>query len=61
MTLIRPLALCVTIAAAGTLLSASGPVVPPVGNVQLKRISARVHARGALGRVELERLHRRSL
>jgi type IV pilus assembly protein PilQ len=49
MTVIRALALFLTVAAAGTLLNASGPAAgaPPMGGVRLKRISARVHARGA--------------
>jgi type IV pilus assembly protein PilQ len=47
MTFIRPVALSVTLAAAGTLLSAAGPLAPPAAGVQLKRISGRVHARGA--------------
>ncbi len=48
MTINRALALCVTLAAAGTLLSASAPPPAPAATgVQLKRISARVHSRGA--------------
>ena len=49
MTVIRALALFTTVAVAGTLLDASGPVAgaPPTGGVRLKRITARVHSRGA--------------
>jgi type IV pilus assembly protein PilQ len=43
MTVNRALALFMTVAVAGTLLDASGPA----GGVRLKRISARVHSRGA--------------
>ena len=50
MTLTRGIALLVTVAAAGALVSASGmaasPSVTPTSTVRLKTISARVHSKG---------------
>ena len=47
MTVMRGLALSLTVAAASALVNASGPSAPPTTSVRLKAISAHVSAKGA--------------